>query len=72
MKKTFSPYVLKRLKKDLPEVKTKQDIRPIYLEMSSGQYLLYSIFIRNEIERLKLEYDFLTRRLILQKFRSRL
>ncbi len=68
VKDKISTYVLKRVKKDLPEVRTKQIIKPIYLAMTYKQQDLYDSFIRNEVIRLKKEYDIITRNLILQKF----
>jgi superfamily II DNA or RNA helicase len=68
VKSKLQMHVLKRLKKDLPEVKTKQIIKPIYLRMTQKQYELYRSFIHNEVVRLKEEFDTITARLIFQKY----
>ena len=39
----FRPWVVKRIKTDLPEMKTKQIIKPIYLEMSKKQSSIYKM-----------------------------
>jgi hypothetical protein len=39
----FRPWVIKRVKTDLPEMKTKQVIKPIYLEMSNKQRSIYNM-----------------------------
>lgn len=68
IKDRISPFIIQRLKKDLPEVKTKQFIKPIYLEMSEKQRKLYDIFIDYTIKELKKEYDFIDLKLIFEKY----
>jgi hypothetical protein len=42
----FKPWVVKRIKTDLPEMKTKQVVKPIYLELSDKQHTIYDM-VRN-------------------------
>lgn len=67
-KDILSNYVIKRTKKELPEMKAKQVIKPIYFEMSEFHKNLYRKFVQEEIYKLETEYDNITRRLIFQKF----
>ena len=39
----FRPWVIKRIKTDLSEMKTKQIVKPIYLQMSSKQTSIYKM-----------------------------
>ena len=68
VRKRFDPHVLKRLKRDLPEVKTTQTVKPIYLRMNDKHTKLYQSFIQNEVLKLADEFDSITLRLIFQKF----
>lgn len=62
-------YFIKRLKKDLPEMKYKQIIKPIYFQLSEGHRNLYRNFIQEEINKIELEKDGeITIKNILQKF----
>lgn len=38
----FKPWVIKRIKSELPEMKTKQFVKPIYLQMSDTHIKLYN------------------------------
>lgn len=64
----FSTYVLRRLKKDLPEMKAKQTIEPIYLPLEGLHQQLYQNFIQHEITKLTEEHDRITYKLIMMKF----
>lgn len=68
VKLLMSRYVLKRLKSDIPEMKTKQIIKPIYLQMSKLHRELYIKFFKNEILKLEEEFDKINYKLIFQKF----
>ena len=61
-------YFIKRLKEDLPEMKYKAIVKPIYFEMSDNYKKLYQAFIQNEIDKIEIENKTITLKLILQKF----
>ena len=67
-KEVLSKYVLKREKSTLPEMKFKQIVKPVYLEMSELHEEIYKVFIDDEIFRLTEEYDSISLKLILSKF----
>lgn len=64
----FPNYVIKRLKKDVDELKAKQIIKPIYFEMPSSQYNLYLSFLQYEILKLEKEKNFISLKEIFYKF----
>jgi superfamily II DNA or RNA helicase len=66
--KTLSFYLIKRLKKDLPEMKYERIIKPIYLDMSKKQRKLYELFLQDEINKLELEEGSITLKKLLNKF----
>jgi SNF2 family DNA or RNA helicase len=68
IKSTMSKHVLKRLKKNIPEMKTKQIIKSIRLEMTPLQNDLYRSFMQYEVNRIEQEYDTVTLRFIFHKF----
>ena len=68
VKNKISSHILKRLKKDIPEMKTKQLIKSVFLEMNPLQKDLYKAFMQNEVNRIEQEYDKVTVRFIFQKF----
>jgi len=52
---SFKPWVIKRIKSDLPEMKTKQFVKPIYFEMSDAHKKLYEIIKNVYIKKAKEE-----------------
>ena len=64
----LSTFVLKRLKFDLPEMKTKQIVRPIYLQMPFEQKDIYQTFVQQEVLKLENEFDKINIQAIFQKF----
>lgn len=52
---SFKPWVIKRIKSELPEMKTKQFIKPIYFEMSDTHRKLYNIIKEAYIKKAKEE-----------------
>ena len=64
------PIFDKKLKSEIPEVRTKKIIKPIYLEINSLQQQIYREIIENEILKLEKEYDLITWKLILNKLQS--
>lgn len=67
-RKRFSINAIKRLKKDLPEVKTKINITPIYFELTKLQKELYQKVVIYELYRISEEYDKISLKLIIEKF----
>jgi len=67
-RKVFDLYFIKRLKKDLPEMKYKQIIKPIYFEMSSVHKKLYQNFIQYNIDKIEMENEKINLKLIINKF----
>lgn len=65
VRKSFEPFILKRVKQDVPEMKVKKIESPIYLRMSMLQYKIYQSIIEEEIFKLTNEYNILSLRLIL-------
>jgi hypothetical protein len=64
----LSIYFIKRLKSELPEMKHKQIIKPIYVEMSSKHKDLYQKFIQNEVSILEdINKEKITGKLVLNK-----
>lgn len=61
------PYFLKRLKEDLPEMKTKRIIKHIYLELSPLQRSLYEEVCKSEISVLEEEFNEITLQQIINK-----
>lgn len=51
----FKPWVVKRIKSDLPEMKAKQIVKPIYLEMSKKQKAIYKLVKDIYIQKAKLD-----------------
>jgi len=49
----FRPWVIKRVKSDLPEVKSKQFVKPIYFEMSQKHQNIYNMIRNLYIEKIK-------------------
>lgn len=43
------PYIMKRVKSQLPEMVTKQNIKPLYFEMSASQEILYQMMFEQEL-----------------------
>ena len=66
--KVLNLYFIKRLKKDLPEMKYKQIIKPIYFEISSLHRKLYRDFIQEEVNKIEQLNENITLKLILQKY----
>jgi hypothetical protein len=66
--KVLRLYFLKRNKRDLPEMKYKKIVKPIYLEMSDRHKSLYRIFIQDEILKMEREKGFVNFKAILNKF----
>ena len=56
-----------RLKKDVPEMKAKQDIKEIYLELSPELKKIYQLIVEQELSVLLEEYDELTWKLLMSK-----
>lgn len=56
------PYIMKRIKSQLPEMKTKQNIKPIYFEMGASQEILYQMMFEEELFKAREEtgMDFFT------------
>jgi len=50
---SFKPWVVKRLKVDLPEMKTKQFVKPVWLEMSQKHINLYNMIKKLYLEKYK-------------------
>jgi len=61
---------IKKLKEEIPEMKTKKIIKQIFLEMGPIQVKLYRIIVEQEIKKLEEEYDSITWKLILNKLPS--
>ncbi len=66
-KSVLSLYFLKRLKSELPEMKFKQIIKPIYVELSNAHRKLYYEFIQNEVNILEKNKDEITFKNIMNK-----
>ena len=66
--KIFSLYFIRRLKKDLPEMKYKQIIKPIYFDMSSIHKKLYQNFIQYNIDKIEMENEKINLKMIINKF----
>jgi hypothetical protein len=49
------PYIKKRLKTDLPEMKVKQIIKPLYFEMTAQQQILYDMMFEEELFKVESE-----------------
>jgi len=67
-KNKFSTYMIKRLKKDLPEMKHKQVLKPVYLQMTQKHRELYETFTMEELSKLEQEHQNITPKLIFQNF----
>lgn len=52
---SFKPWIIKRVKSELPEMKTKQFVKPIYFEMSDSHSKLYNIIRQVYIKKAKEE-----------------
>lgn len=57
----------KKLKEDVPEMKTKKIVTPTYLEINTLQRKIYQKVIEREIYKLEQDYDNITLKLILNK-----
>lgn len=68
VKDKLGMFVLKRLKKDIPEMKAKQIIRPIYIKMTDSQKRIYQDFLNETVYKWEQEYDDVTIKLVMQKF----
>lgn len=51
----FKPYVIKRLKSDLPEMKVQQIIKPIFIEFSGNHSILYRMIRKYYFDRLSID-----------------
>ena len=58
-KQKFNFYVIKRLKSELPEMKAKQIIKPVYLKMSGKQEHIYQSVVSEILYKLENEYDYI-------------
>ena len=67
IKKTLSLYFIKRLKSELPEMKHKQIIKPIYVEMSNQHKRLYQEFLQNAVSVLERDKGRITVKTIINK-----
>ena len=59
---------LKRLKEDIPEMKFKRVLKPIYLSFTQMQKDLYREILSQEIKKLEDEFNVITWKMILMKF----
>ncbi len=66
--KVLSKYVLRREKSELDEVKHKQIIEPIYIEMTAAQRKIYQVFLQEEVFKLEKEFDSISLKLIFNNF----
>jgi hypothetical protein len=57
----------KKLKEDIPEMKVRRVVKPVYLEIHPLQKILYQKIVEREIHKLEQEYDKITWKLILNK-----
>lgn len=60
LKAKYPLIMIQVLKENLPEMKFKKEVNPIYVNMTYLQHQLYSLIWEEEIERLLEEYDELT------------
>ena len=60
LKAKYPLVMIQVLKENLPEMKFKKEVNPIYLNMTYLQHQLYTLIWEEEIERLLEEYDELT------------
>lgn len=67
LKATWSNNFRQRLKKDVPEMKVKQDIKEIYFELTPEQKTIYRLILEHEISVLQEEYNTVTWKLLLSK-----
>jgi hypothetical protein len=64
----LTKYVLRREKHDLPEIKFKQIVEPVYVKMPTLHQKLYQIFTQEEIQKVTREFDKVTLSNIMNNF----
>ena len=67
LKDVIQPVAIQRLKEDIPEMKVEKIIKEIYLQMTIDQSTLYNLIVKEEIKKIKEEYNRLSWQLILDK-----
>lgn len=68
VRESLKKVTIQKLKKDIPEIKVKKIIEPIYLQMSDLQKVLYQQVAEEELKQLYEEYDTITEKLVTNKF----
>ena len=66
--KVFNKYFIKRIKSELPEMKFKKIMTPIYMEMNNKYKELYNAFMQHEIDKIEMDKEVITLKSILNKF----